>query len=322
LGGVPSVVADAADEELAVCERVARNANIMTWLRHRVAADSGAMVASVNSKLAVALVDAPGDRGEGNCHHAGQRALTIGAHPEVLVEAVLQGTARQVRWRGFLDVIRVTKERLVLVDYKSGAEDPAHREQLALYALLFARDLAINPQCRRATELVLVYENGKTITWEAPDDPSLSALEESVMARWEESIVSIAARPPTARPGEACRFCLARAHCSAYWGNLRALPSTEPTVDVELEVDAVAVGGDEIVGTVVHSSDEHIVGRIRVLVSASSREKARAIESSHRVRVLSAEVLKRTEADRGSDDLVLMLGSFAEFACVDEQSVP
>jgi ATP-dependent exoDNAse (exonuclease V) beta subunit len=65
--------------------------------------------------------------------------LEPGSHPEVTLRA------ESTRWLGRADLLTLTGDSAELVDYKTGAPDTSHAEQLRIYALVWYRDQALNP---------------------------------------------------------------------------------------------------------------------------------------------------------------------------------
>ncbi len=312
-GGVPAVVAAALDEELATAERSSRNRPVMPWLRQSGARDLGDLVAAVNSKLALALQAGGPAARQRSTVGASRRELGDGSHAEADVAAELRGSTRSRTWRGTIDVARIGREEVSLVDYKGGDEQPSHREQLELYALLYAKDPVVNPLGRRATQLTLAYDRGQTIEWTAPDAAQLAALETRVCDEVEALIRATEARPPDARPSvEACGFCGARALCDAYWSE--PIKIADAYFDLEVSVESRSSAGDELVGTALRCSRSETVGTfVRVLVPANQREQAREIGTDQRVRILGASA---EPADTESKVTVVVLGPFAELVVI------
>ncbi len=304
-GGIPALLVTIVDDELTQVERSPRNRAQMAWLRQAASRDLGGLVASVNSKLALALqAGETRSRGQG----AARRALTAGSHPEALVEADLRGTARSRRWKGKIDVAKIAPDAVRLIDYKGGTEEPSHREQLNLYALLYARDKTANPTGRLATELTLAYENGRTVSWPAPDEAELAAIELRIADELELLIEATTADPPVAQPGpENCAFCTARPLCDAYW---RApLPSDGQRIDLELLVEESSSTGDELVGRILKATRSGLLELARVVIPAAWRHAASGIQPQQRVRIVGATTVDSEEAATAS---VLLLDGFAE----------
>ena len=157
-----------------------------------------------------------GDRG-----HA--RPLGAGVYPEVPLNN------RELGWYGKADLLSVAPPRgasdhaqanvqCTISDFKTGAPKEDHPLQLRIYALLWARDKALNPTARRVTRLELIYPE-TTVEVAAPgSDEELDALARELATRTQAARTSIESRPPIARPAEpACEWCDVKHLCEAYW---------------------------------------------------------------------------------------------------------
>lgn len=309
-GGVPVVVAAALDDELALVEGSSRNRSVMQWLRQCAAREVGDLVAAVNAKLTLALKSGSLPRGLASKSMATRRELREGAHAEAVVEAELRGSIRARLWRGTIDVATIVAERVALIDYKGGDEDPSHKEQLELYALLYAKDVLVNPARRRAVELTLAYDRGRTIVWPAPDSAELTLIEKRTSDEIELLINSTESKPPAARPSvDACGFCSARALCSAYWNE--PLSGEGDYFDLEMRVESRSSAGDELVGTASKSSRADVTGGsfVRLLVPGNQRDEARQVCPGDLVRVLGASAEPENTENAAT---VVVLGPFAE----------
>src|SRR5205823_6764255 len=115
---------------------------------------------------------------------AARGPLGLGYHSEVKL------APKKMAWVGFADAIRLSHDSCEIIDYKTGAESPAHLDQLRIYALLWARDDVVNPNARLATSLAIVYP-GSTHLVPPPDERDLDNLEaalESTRAAAERSL--------------------------------------------------------------------------------------------------------------------------------------
>jgi hypothetical protein len=242
-----------------------------------------------------------------------------------MVEATLRGTSGARRWRGVIDAVRLSEREVTLIDYKGGSEQPSHREQLELYALLFVRDRVVNPSSRRASELVLAYDNGRTVSWHSPDDAALAALEHGLVEEVEQLTHALEVRPPEARPtSDSCGICAARPLCDAFWERIGTISSSHSKaeerasdyVDLEVQVGAVSDCGAELIGVAVLSSRQTASSTVRVLVPAAQRERARSVAAQDHVRILGAHVERQPSEDLDSHDVVLVLGPFSEMVRV------
>jgi CRISPR/Cas system-associated exonuclease Cas4 (RecB family) len=169
-----------------------------------------------------------------------RQPLGHGSHPEVALRA------ETLMWSGRADLLKVTPGATDIVDYKTGAPDESHLEQLRIYALLWFRDRQLNPAAGKASRLVVAYPSEDVIV-EAPDEEELTALEAELVSRTGAALSDLVRRPPEARPAEvACATCPVRQLCGEYWAffgetqlSAVAKAPTEPLWgDLEMIVDA------------------------------------------------------------------------------------
>jgi len=145
-------------------------------------------------------------------------SLTPGAHPEVELRAPA------LRLAGRVDLLVVDDEGCEITDYKTGAPDDHHVEQLRLYSLIWSRDDEHNPRSLPARRLTLSYP---THDVDVPplDDVALDALAVATTAAIEAAESALQERPPPAFPQpEICGFCGVRQLCNDYWGSQTNLP--------------------------------------------------------------------------------------------------
>lgn len=136
----------------------------------------------------------------------------VGDHPEK------QLVAEELRLRGRIDLLSVNVDGVRITDFKTGAEDAAHHDQLRLYALLWDADSAANPDRLPVTELVAAYpDRDVAVSVPSPDD--LVRIRDSVTARIEIADADAADDPPTAKLGEHCGRCNVRGLCDIYWAS-------------------------------------------------------------------------------------------------------
>ena len=168
------------------------------------------------------------------------RPLGHGSHPEVMLRA------QTMRWSGRADLLTCAPGATEIVDYKTGAPDDSHVEQLRIYALLWFRDRQVNPAARIASRLVVAYPVEDVVV-EAPSEEELSSLEAELVTRTEAVRAHLGRRPPEARPAEAlCATCPVRQLCGEYWallGQVELLAAAKSTAeplwgDLEMVVDA------------------------------------------------------------------------------------
>lgn len=140
-----------------------------------------------------------------------RRAASVGTHPEVTL------ADEDLRLMGRIDLLTVTDSEAGIVDYKTGAEDPSHHDQLTLYALLWTLDRVVNPKHIPVTELAIAYPS-HDVRIAVADATELNALAQSVRLRIEIADQLAGEVLPQTRPApELCRSCPVKGLCSAYW---------------------------------------------------------------------------------------------------------
>jgi hypothetical protein len=149
--------------------------------------------------------------------------LANGSHPEVEMRAP------GLRLAGRADVITVVDGGCDITDYKTGAPNSHHADQLRTYALLWSRDSELNPAILPVRRLVLSYPS-RDVDVDPPTAPELDDLAAQLSARIGEAETALHERPPAARPSPAmCRLCGVRQLCDAYWAGLGGLTAPRST---------------------------------------------------------------------------------------------
>lgn len=250
LGGYTSVITQIADlrlqdfaENPRARDRVAGyKAAIRTRvpeMRHRVQA---ALSRSALQPPSSPNVEGPAPSNVGGtpARRPQRSPLDPGSHPEVSLRA------EELRWQGRADLLTVSTDSAEIVDYKTGAPDESHSEQLRIYALIWNRDKDLNPSGTRASKLVIVYPT-EDIAIEAPSEEELGLLERKLQSRSQVVRDDLGARPPEARPSTTlCSTCSVRQLCQEYWAFLGQSGAAETAAsmpgpiwgDVEVQVDA------------------------------------------------------------------------------------
>lgn len=155
---------------------------------------------------------------------APRRPVGSGMHAE------LEVIAEALRLAGRIDVMVVDEAEVGIIDFKTGAENDNHGDQVRLYALLWYLDAQVNPDHRLATNLHVVYPAGEQAI-ETPDRAELQTLEDATSARIHAADTITQEPPPTANPTEEnCQYCSVRHLCQAYWS---ALPPAVTAVSTE-----------------------------------------------------------------------------------------
>jgi hypothetical protein len=209
--------------------------------------------------------------------------------------------AEELRLKGRVDLLSVRAEGATITDFKTGVEDPAHHDQLRLYALLWTEDNEVNPDVLAVTALVAAYPS-HDLEVAVPSAAELAELRRDVVARIEHADSTTAVDLPLAVLGEHCTMCNVRGLCDTYWGG-GALNTAD-----------VADGGwYDLQGTVVrqHGVKSWVVRETRggreVLVRASNPSFTLPI--GHDVRILGA---KRTIDLDEEETLIASVTSVSE----------
>lgn len=247
-GGVPSLVAARAAALIERRTADPRNILLRPGMKRLAAREAEALVASVNAKLKYALVAATA-RPAGPCTAAAAggpsaplEAPPSAAAPEQRFVCSIESADGSCDWWGDADVVRKTDDGPEIIDYKTGAPKEAHRRQLEVYALLFARDRRRNPRGVLATKLRIIYEADQTETWPAPDADGLRALEAALVKESLAAIDSLREAPPPARVDDKCAWCDARPVCEEYWRSPAGAAATAAGRRRDLEVTVLSVG--------------------------------------------------------------------------------
>ena len=143
-----------------------------------------------------------------------------GDHPEKEL------VAEDLRLKGRIDLLSVDEDGVRITDFKTGAEVPAHHDQLRLYALLWNADGIVNPDGLPVTELVAAYPDHEGAV-AVPSANDLVGLRADVAARIEVAEGAVTADPPVANVGDHCGLCGVRGLCNAYWAT-----GAPPTAEV------------------------------------------------------------------------------------------
>lgn len=152
----------------------------------------------------------------------GRCEIANGPYPE------LDLVAEPLRLVGRIDLLTLEEDGARIMDFKTGAEDPSHQEQLLTYALLWARDHVVNPDRRPCRDLRAAYPNRET-AFPVPDDDALAQLESNLVARIRAADDSVQTASPDARLSDRCGLCGVRPLCADYWldRGTAAVPSAD-----------------------------------------------------------------------------------------------
>lgn len=141
-----------------------------------------------------------------------------------------QLVADALRLGGRVDLLAVDPDGARITDFKTGAEDPAHHDQLRLYALLWADDNVVNPRGLPVTALVASYPSHE-VAVPVPGPDELAKLRRDVAARIDTADTAATGNPPETVVGEYCGICDVRGLCDTYW--ITRVPRTADVADGE-----------------------------------------------------------------------------------------
>lgn len=143
-----------------------------------------------------------------------------GDHPE------RELIADALRLKGRVDLLSIDADGATITDFKTGVEDPAHHDQLRLYALLWDEDDEVNPDSLPTKALVAAYPS-RDISVATPNAAELVDLRAAVVSRIDDADMAVLEPLPLAFVGDHCTRCNVRGLCDEYWGT-----GAPKTVDV------------------------------------------------------------------------------------------
>lgn len=137
--------------------------------------------------------------------------LPEGTYPEVEL------FSPDLRLMGRVDRLKVSEAGCEVTDYKTGAPDPHHAEQVRFYALLWRHDRDLNPQGWLMRRLVLSYPS-HDVEIAPPTAQELDELAATIGAQITYAEAALRDRPPPAYPeATLCALCDVRQLCDEYW---------------------------------------------------------------------------------------------------------
>jgi hypothetical protein len=133
-----------------------------------------------------------------------------GDHPE------RELVAEELRLKGRVDLLSLDADGATITDFKTGSEDPAHHDQLRMYALLWTEDNEVNPDAVAVTSLVAAYPSHEAPVV-VPSAAELVDLRAEVVGRIAAADSAVDVDEPAAVVGEQCELCNVRGLCDSYW---------------------------------------------------------------------------------------------------------
>ncbi|MBK9474656.1 MAG: PD-(D/E)XK nuclease family protein [Tetrasphaera sp.] len=224
-----------------------------------------------------------------------------GDHPEKEL------VAESLRLKGRIDLLSVDADGAKITDFKTGAEDQAHQDQLQLYALLWSEDSLVNPVGLAVTELVAAYPSHDVVS-AAPTAEQLTGLRAGVATRIEAADAAARADFPVALIGDHCGLCSVRGLCDTYW-------STGTTATAEVSEETWY----DLAGTVVreHGVKSFVLqeAKTNAEVLVRTPTPSYAVPMDRDIRILGA---RRVIDPDEEDALIAAVASVSEILVVDE----
>jgi phage tail protein X len=241
LGGYSELTTSVIDEQLAPLEANPRIAGRIEAIRTALMVRVPDIRQRVQTVIARTHLRPPllVEREAQDPHARGP--LLDGSHPEVELRAP------DLKFVGRADLIAIDTGSCSITDYKTGARDSHHADQLRTYALLWHRDTALNPDNIPVQQLVLSYAT-QDETVDPPTEAELDALAQELSIRISDVETELRLRPPPARPAlPMCRLCSVRHLCEDYWTGPAAspfpTPQKQPVDFVDCEATVVSQNG-------------------------------------------------------------------------------
>lgn len=248
------------------------------------------------SRMALLPRDSPSTAGSVTPIDPRERySARMGDHPEKEL------IAESLRLKGRIDLLSVDADGAKITDFKTGVENPAHHDQLRLYALLWDADNVANPDGVTVTSLVAAYPRHDVVV-SVPTANELAHLRSNVATRIETADSAVTGDPPLAILGEHCGLCSVRGLCDTYWTD-----GAPRTADV---ADGVWY---DLAGTVMreHGVKSFVLREektgLEVLVRTPTTSYA--VPMGSKIRILGAR--RVVDPDEG-DALIAVLTSFSE----------
>lgn len=217
-------------------------------------------------------------------------------------------------WKGFADFVEITETGAVAItDFKTGEPKDQDKDQLQIYALLWARDRVKNPKGRLATELLLQYP-GATKSVAAPDEAHLLEIEQRLKERTTKIHKDLSVVPPPARINEACTYCDVRQLCEDYWKDTSGTNEAVESHTLDCEVSVMNnVAFTTWRASVVHASIPLTAAEITIHFTDSSR--AASLQSGDRIRLMRIRL-----EDKDSASPIVTVRHSTEVFVVPQQS--
>lgn len=214
-------------------------------------------------------------------------ALGFGSYHELRLRA------QSLAFVGIVDLLQIEDGQCTIWEFKTGAPDERHEEQLRTYALLWAEDKNRNPHGIPVHRMMLSYSHHAQ-ELQPPNPTDLAMLRAELVKRIDDATGAIDENPPKAHPApEQCRFCDVRQLCPEYWVARATWQQGDGNAWGDVEVRIGASRGPRSWDAVVLVAWGVQKGATVVLVLAHASSGASLREGMH-VRLLN---VRQTEVD-------------------------
>ncbi|MEI2825786.1 MAG: PD-(D/E)XK nuclease family protein [Dermatophilaceae bacterium] len=224
-----------------------------------------------------------------------------GDHPEKEL------VSESIRLKGRIDLLSLDADGAQITDFKTGAEDPAHQDQLQLYALLWHEDTLVNPDGLAVAKLVAAYPSHDVET-AVPTTEQLTQLRTRVATRIEAADAAATDDPPVAIMGDHCGLCSVRGLCDSYWATSATVTAT-----------AAEETWYDLAGTVVreHGVKSFVLreARTNTEVLVRTPTPSYAVPMDRDIRILGA---RRVADPDEKEALIAAVASVSEILVLDE----
>ncbi len=214
-------------------------------------------------------------------------ALPNGSYSEV------QLNARELNWRGVVDLITLSEKHCEIRDFKTGDARDDHSLQIRVYAVLWWKDAELNPVARPAESLVLSY-GSEDVRVPALGLDELQSVESWIKARSSSALKRLETAPPEATPTlENCAFCGVRHLCDDYWQWAKSRTANSKSAQfADVQIQLLERKGVTGWSAVVESCAELAVGS---RIFFQSKEADLVFRQGQRLRILSANIIVASE---------------------------
>ena len=308
LGGLSGVLNDSIDRIVLDLTQNPRASALLgyadCWLRSQLPQ----LRVRVQTLLSMVSL-APFRRGKAAGVGKGRGALSAGTYAEIDL------LVPRIAWRGRADLLVLSKETCEIVEFKTGGPKDRDSFQVLVYALLWSRDIELNPRGTLATQLTLAYPTG-AVTVTPPCKANLDVFERELVRRAQAARDTLQLHPPQARPRpDLCCSCSVRHLCDAFWAeeNQLLLPGSstkDEFTDAELEI--TGQHGRFSWDAVSRRSRSLREGQVVILRTQGNRP---SLQAGQRVRALNIQVMDT--GGSSADPLLVNVGSLSEIFRVE-----